>query len=52
LWQPIDDVPMPFPASEADVEGLLKRLGDDGIAALDGALPKQTLEELVAEAGN
>ncbi len=48
----IDDVPMPFPNSEAGVELLLERLDDDGIAALIDALPKASLDVTVAEAGN
>ncbi len=34
----IDDVPVPAPASEAQVEALVARLGDAGIAAVAGVL--------------
>ncbi len=34
----IDDVPVPSPASEAQVEALVARLGDAGIAAVAAAL--------------
>ncbi len=34
----IDDVPVPAPASEAQVEALVARLGDDGIAAVAAVL--------------
>lgn len=48
----IDEVPMPFPSSEAGVELLLERLGDEGVAALVEAIPQVSLEMKVAEAGN
>ena len=36
----IDDVPVPAPATEAQVEALISRLGDSGIAAAaDGLRP-------------
>ena len=48
----IDDIPIPFPSSEAGVELLLERLDDDGIAAIIETLPKSSLEKTVTEAGN
>ena len=37
----IDDVPVPAPATEAQVEALISRLGDAGIAAVaDGLRPE------------
>lgn len=34
----IDDVPLPFPASEAAVENAVERLGEEGIEAVATAL--------------
>ncbi len=34
----IDEVPVPPPASEAQIEGLVRRLGDAGIAAVAAVL--------------
>ena len=34
----LDGVPVPFPASEAQIEALVARLGDHGIAAVSAAL--------------
>jgi hypothetical protein len=34
----IDDIPVPPPASEAQIEAMVARLGDDGIAAVAAAL--------------
>lgn len=50
----IDDVPVPPPATEAQIEGLVARLGDEGLAAIAAAFaPMQaTAAEIVAEAGN
>ncbi len=50
----IDDVPVPQPASEAQVEALVGRLGDAGIAAVGAALAElqPTLAEVAATAGN
>jgi hypothetical protein len=39
VWA-IDDVPVPAPASEAHIEALVNRLGDDGIAAIGAALDR------------
>jgi hypothetical protein len=48
----IDDVPVPAPLSEADVEAVLARLGDDGLAAVSEAIKPLPLEQIVATAGN
>jgi hypothetical protein len=50
----IDDVPVPMPASEAQIEALVARLGDEGLAAIAGAMaPVQAgLAEIAAAAGN
>jgi hypothetical protein len=48
----IDGVPIPFPVNEAGVEGVLERLGHDGVAAVDAALPAASAEQMAAEAGN
>jgi hypothetical protein len=48
----IDDVPVPAPLSEADVEAVLARLGDDGLAAVSEAIKPLSLEQIVATAGN
>jgi hypothetical protein len=45
-------VPIPFPVNEAGVEGVLERLGHDGVAAVDAALPAASAEQMAAEAGN
>ncbi len=34
----LDDVPVPMPANEAQIEALVARLGDAGIAAVSAAL--------------
>jgi hypothetical protein len=34
----IDDVPIPVPNSKAAIEGVIRRLGDAGIAAVAGAV--------------
>jgi hypothetical protein len=44
----IDAVPVPFPATEAQVEGLVSRLGDAGIAAVASALTEVSVS---ADAG-
>ena len=36
--QEIDGVPVPAPATEAQIESLIERLGDDGLAAIADAL--------------
>lgn len=48
----IDDVPVPFPASEAGIEAILERLGSDGLAAVNAALPASSGKTLIDEAGN
>jgi hypothetical protein len=48
----IDDVPMPFPASDAGVELLIERLGDDGMEAVMAAAKPAAVETVVADAGN
>lgn len=50
----IDDVPVPPPGNEAQVEALVARLGDDGIAAVAEALSEAATPatELAALAGN
>jgi hypothetical protein len=49
----IDDVPIPAPTTEAQVESLVSRLGDSGIAAIASALaPESPPVELAAHAGN
>ena len=51
----IDTVPVPAPATEFQVEALVARLGDDGLAAISDALeanPEPTVAEAVAAAGN
>jgi hypothetical protein len=50
----IDDVPVPPPANEQQVEALVARLGDAGIAAVGEALAEvqQSAAEVVATAGN
>jgi hypothetical protein len=50
----IDDVPVPAPASEAQVEALVGRLGDAGIAAIGAALAETapSLAQVAATAGN
>ena len=41
----IDDVPVPVPANEAQVEALVGRLGDAGIAAVGAAFAALAVEE-------
>ena len=50
----IDDVPVPPPATEAQIEALVARLGDDGLEAIDTAFAQTPIEpaELAAVAGN
>ena len=52
----IDDVPVPPPVNEQQIEALVSRLGDNGIAAAASALatePAQASQaEMVANAGN
>lgn len=39
----IDDVPVPAPSSEAQIEGLVQRLGDAGLAAVGEGLAAAAL---------
>ena len=51
----IDDVPVPPPANEQQIEALVARLGDAGIAAAATALaaePEPRSRRLAANAGN
>jgi hypothetical protein len=50
----IDDVPVPVPASEAQIEALVARLGDAGIAAAGAAMAeaRPSAAEVAATAGN
>jgi hypothetical protein len=49
----IDDVPIPMPANEAQVEGLVQRLGDHGIDAVAGLVQPETVSsDTVATAKN
>jgi hypothetical protein len=38
----IDDIPVPVPATEAQVEALVLRLGDSGMAAIAAGLSERT----------
>jgi hypothetical protein len=48
----LDEIPIPFPVSEATVEAAIKRLGEDGIAAVEAVLFGETPDKVVADAGN
>jgi hypothetical protein len=51
----IDDIPFPPPVSEPQIEAMIGRLGDTGIAAVASALHQpleQSLAESVHNAGN
>jgi hypothetical protein len=51
----IDDVPVPAPANEQQIEALVARLGDTGIAAAASALTGHEMADpqaMVASAGN
>lgn len=51
----IDDVPVPMPANEHQIEALVARLGDSGIAAAaDSFVPEDAMSkpDMVASAGN
>lgn len=50
----IDGVPVPAPASEAQIEALVGRLGDEGLAAVAQALAPEQIgpADIAAEAGN
>ncbi len=51
----IDDVPVPSPTNEVQIEGIVARLGDPGIEAIARALQQSTefeATDLVSSAGN
>lgn len=48
----IDGVPVPQPATEGQIEGLVARLGDDGIEAIARALATEPDPDHRAYAGN
>lgn len=50
----IDDVPMPFPATEAQIEALVAKLGEDGLTAVAKAVvgTPQNHAEVVTALGN
>lgn len=51
----IDDVPVPAPVSEAQIEATIGRLGDAGIEAIATAMSEDTpadVTEAIATAGN
>jgi hypothetical protein len=51
----IDDVPIPPPVNESQIEAMIGRLGDAGVAVIARALqqvPEPPAAELVANAGN
>ncbi len=48
----IDDVPVPPPANEAQIEALVARLGDPGLNAVAAVLAPPEPIEVAAHAGN
>jgi len=48
----IDDIPVPSPSNEAQIESLISRLGDTGIAAIAAALTPEAPTDLAHHAGN
>ena len=48
----IDDIPVPSPANEAQIEALVAKLGDDGINAVAAALAPETAPLDVSAAKN
>ncbi len=48
----IDDIPVPPPTNEAQIEALVSRLGDPGLAAIAHALRPQHQADQVTQAGN
>jgi hypothetical protein len=48
----IDDIPIPPPTNEPQIEALVARLGDPGLAAIAEALSPQHEPEPVTQAGN
>jgi hypothetical protein len=51
----IDDIPVPYPANERQIEAIVSQLGDEGLAAVAeslGAEQEGTAAGAVANAGN
>jgi hypothetical protein len=48
----IDDVPLPFPTSEAGVEAALERIGLEAMALIAAATARPAADVLEAAAGN
>jgi hypothetical protein len=49
----IDGVPVPTPVSEAQIEGLIDRLGDEGLAAIANVIKEEyPASETRADVGN
>jgi hypothetical protein len=48
----IDDVPVPAPAGEAQIEALVARLGNDGLDAIAEALAPSESLDMAHHAGN
>jgi hypothetical protein len=48
----IDDIPIPYPVSEASLEALIERLGEDGMEAVMAAAKPVAIEAVIADAGN
>jgi len=48
----IDTIPVPPPANEAQIEAIVARLGDEGIAAIAAALTADPAPDLATHAGN
>lgn len=48
----IDAVPYPAPFNEQQIEAMISRLGDGGIAAVATALQQAATTDIVASAGN
>lgn len=51
--QAIDGVPVPVPANEVQIEALIERLGEDGLAAIaDSAILREDSFDSKAQVGN
>jgi hypothetical protein len=49
----IDSIPVPTPVTEAQIEGLIDRLGDEGLAAIANVIKdQQSVVELRSDVGN
>jgi hypothetical protein len=48
----IDDIPMPTPVNEGQIEALIVKLGDAGLAAINRELDKAEPEASPAQVGN